>query len=142
MAEGAPEFTPAEAAALKKVVAAISGLDPQQVLKIFEHVQGELLDDGDNMPMFARGIAGPLGKLDTPLKTKIDAHTAELFLQHCALRGTDTSAELRDCTYALVHGKTYKQMVMEKVIHDAKRTETMLKLIGPFGGPESNGRAG
>lgn len=131
------DFSPAESAALKKVVAAIAGLDPQQVLRIFEHVQGEL--QGDDVPMFARGIAGPLGKLDTPLKTKIDAHTAELFLQHCALRGTDTSAELRDCTYALVHGKTYKQMVMEKVIHDAKRTETMLKLIGPFGAPESNG---
>ena len=135
-------FTQAETAAFKKVVAAIAGLDPQQVLKIFEHVQGQLADEGDDMPMFARGIAGPLGKLDTPLKTKIDAHTAELFLQHCALRGTDTSAELRDCTYALVHGKTYKQMVLEKVNHDAKRTETMLKLIGHFGAPESNGRVG
>ena len=132
-------FTQAEAAAFKKVVAAIAGLDPQQVLKIFEHVQGQLADEGDDMPMFARGIAGPLGKLDFPAKTKIDSHTGELFLQYCVLRRTDTSAELRDCIYALVHGKTYRQMVLEKVNHDAKRTETMLKLIGHFGGPESNG---
>lgn len=132
-------FTPEEAAAFKKVVAAIAGLDPQQVQKIFEHVQGQLADEGDDMPMFARGIAGPLGKLDTPAKTKIDAHTHELFLQHCAMRGTDISAELRDCIYALVHGKTYRQMVLEKVNHDAKRTEALMKLIGPFKGPESSG---
>ena len=132
-------FSPAEAAAFKKVVAAIAGLEPDQVLKIFEHVQSQLVEEGDTMPMFARGIAGPLGKLDFPAKTKIDSHTGELFLQYCALRRTDTSAELRDCIYALVHGKTYRQMVLEKVNHDAKRTETMLKLIGHFGGPESNG---
>lgn len=132
-------FSPEEAAAFKKVVAAIAGLEPDQVLKIFEHVQGQLADEGDDMPMFARGIAGPLGKLDFPAKTKIDSHTGELFLQYCALRRTDTSAELRDCIYALVHGKTYRQMVLEKVNHDAKRTETMLKLIGHFGGPESKG---
>lgn len=133
------EFTTAEAAALEKMVAAIAGLEPQQVLKIFEHAQSQLVDEGDDMPMFARGIAGPLGKLDFPAKTKIDSHTGELFLQYCVLRRTDTSAELRDCIYALVHGKTYRQMVLEKVNHDANRTETMLKLIGHFGGPESNG---
>lgn len=132
-------FSPEEAAAFKKVVAAIAGLEPDQVLKIFEHVQGQQADEGDDMPMFARGIAGPLGKLDFPAKTKIDSHTGELFLQYCVLRRTDTSAELRDCIYALVHGKTYRQMVLEKVNHDAKRTETMLKLIGHFGAPESNG---
>lgn len=93
----------------------------------------------DDLPMFARGIAGPLGKLDTPAKTKIDAYTHELFLQYCAMRGTDTSSELRDCIYALVHGKTYRQMVLEKVNHHAKRTETLLKLIGPFEVPESTG---
>ncbi|MDH0202121.1 DDE-type integrase/transposase/recombinase [Comamonas aquatica] len=54
---------------------------------------------------------------------------------------TLTSAELRDCIYALVHGKTYRQMVLEKVNHDAKRTEALMKLIGPFGGPESTGGA-
>ncbi|MEG2582803.1 MAG: hypothetical protein RSB07_18675, partial [Comamonas sp.] len=54
-------FSPAEAAAFKKVVAAIAGLEPDQVLKIFEHVQSQLSDEGDDMPMFARGIAGPLG---------------------------------------------------------------------------------
>lgn len=132
-------FSTEEAAAFKKVVAAIAGLEPNQVLKIFEQVQSQLVDEGDDMPMFARGIAGLLGKLDFPAKTKIDSHTGELFLQYCVLRRTDTSAELRDCIYALVHGKTYRQMVVEKVNHDAKRTETMLKLIGHFGGPESNG---
>ena len=92
----------------------------------------------DSIPMFARGIAGPLGKLDTPAKTKIDAHTHELFLQHCAMRGTDTSAELRDCIYVLMYGKTYRQMVLEKVNHDAKRIEVLSRVIGSFGGPESD----
>lgn len=133
--------TPTESAALKKVVAAIAGLAPEQVHRLFEHVQSQLEDEGSDVPLFARGIAGPLGKLDTPAKTKIDAHTHELFQQHCAMRGTDTSAELRDCIYALVHGKTYRQMVLEKVNHDAKRTEALMKLIGPFGGPESTGGA-
>jgi len=131
------DFSPAESAALKKVVAAIAGLDPHQVLKIFEHVQDEL--QGDDVPMFARGIAGPLGKLECPLKTKVDEQTNTLFLQHCNMRRSDASSVLRDAVYAMTYGKTYQQMVMEMVTHDAKRTETMLKLIGPFGVPESNG---
>lgn len=94
----------------------------------------EHLPQDDDLPMFARGIAGPLGKLDTPAKTKVDAYTHELFLQYCALNGTDTSAELRDFIYLRVHGKTYRQMVMEKLNHDANRMETLRKLIGPFRG--------
>jgi len=90
----------------------------------------------DHSPAFARGIAGPLGKLDHDLKTKVDEHTHELFLQHCAMRGSDTANVLRDCVYALVHGKTYQQMVVEKINHDAKRTEALVKLIGPYGAPE------
>lgn len=90
-------------------------------------------------PLFARGIAGPLGKLDCDAKTKIDAVTHELWLQHCAARGVDTASVLRDCIYALVHGKTYRQMVLEKINHDANRIDAMAKLIGPFGAPESNG---
>lgn len=108
MADRSIDLTSTEAAALKKVVAAIAGLAPEQAHRLFEHVQGQLEEEGSDVPLFARGIAGPLGKLDTPAKTKIDAHTHELFLQHCAMRGTDTSAELRDCIYALVHGKTYR----------------------------------
>lgn len=93
----------------------------------------------DELPAFARGIAGPLGKLEHDLKTKVDEHTHRLFLQHCAMRGSDPSTVLRDCAYALVHGKTYGQMVVEKLSHDADRTEALVKLISPFQGPESNG---
>lgn len=92
----------------------------------------------DGLPMFARGIAGPLGKLDVPAKTKIDEQTHDLWLQDCALRGTDTSAALRDFIYATVYGKTYQQMVLEKVNHDAKRIETLARVIGPFGVPQSS----
>ncbi|GEQ76475.1 hypothetical protein CTTA_3480 [Comamonas testosteroni] len=74
----------------------------------------ELPPDTDDMPMFARGIAGPFGKLTCDAKTWIDETTHELWLQHCAQRGQDTASVLRDCIYALVHGKTYRQMVMEK----------------------------
>lgn len=93
----------------------------------------------NDTPMFARGIAGPLGKLEHDLKTKVDEHTHRLFLQHCALRGSDPSTVLRDCAYALVHGKTYGQMVVDKLNHDAQRTEAMLQLIGSFRAPESAG---
>lgn len=91
----------------------------------------------DSTPMFARGIAGPLGKLETCAKTKIDEQTHELWLQQCAMNGTDTSCALRDFIYASVYGKTYRQMVMEKVNHDAKRIETLSRVIGSFGAPES-----
>jgi hypothetical protein len=51
-------------------------------------------------PMFARGIAGPLGKLICAVKTKIDDVTYSLWLQHCAARGLDTACVHRDCIYA------------------------------------------
>lgn len=92
----------------------------------------------DGLPMFARGIVGPLGKLDVAEKTKIDEQTHDLWRQHCALRGTDTSTVLRDFIYATVYGKTYQQMVLDKVNHDAKRIETLARVIGSFGAPESN----
>lgn len=95
-------------------------------------------NDNSDLPAFARGIAGPLGKLEHDLKTKVDEHTHRLFLQHCAMRGSDPSTVLRDCAYALVHGKTYGQMVVDKLKHDAERTEAMVKLIGAFQGPESS----
>ena len=95
--------------------------------------------DQDNIPMASRTIAGPLGKLDCDLKTKVDEHTHALFLQQCSMRGSDVANVLRDCVYAIVHGKTYGQMVVEKVNHDAERTAALAKLIGPFGAPESMG---
>ena len=100
--------------------------------------QFETQTDNDT-PLFARGIAGPLGKLTCDAKTKIDEVTHELWLQHCAARGQDTAGVLRDCIYALVHGKTYRQMVLEKINHDAKRIDAMAQLIGPFGAPELGG---
>lgn len=92
----------------------------------------------DELPMFSRGITGPLGKLDFDLKTKVDEHTQALFLQDCAMHNTDTATVLRDYVYARVHGRTYQQMVLEKINHEAKRTEALAKLIGPFRGPESS----
>lgn len=86
--------------------------------------------------MFSRGIASPLGKLNCVLKTKVDEHTHTLFLQQCAMQRTDASNQIRNCVYALVHGKSYDQMALEKVNHDAQRTQALVKLIGPFGGPE------
>lgn len=94
------------------------------------------MDNLDSTPAFSRGIAGPLGKLDHDLKTKVDEHTQRLFLRHCAMRGSDASSVLRDCVYALVHGKTYQQMVAEKISHDADRMSALAQLIGPFQGPE------
>ncbi len=99
-------------------------------------------NDNDNFQdpaQFARGIAGPLGKLDHDLKTKVDEHTHTLFLQQCSMRGIDPSCAIRDCVYLMVHGKSYRQMVMEKVSHDEKRIEALTKLIGSFGALELGG---
>ena len=103
-----------------------------------EHNQFETHAEND-APLFARGIAGPLGKLTCDAKTKIDEVTNELWLQQCSARGQDTASALRDCIYALVHGKTYRQMVLEKINHEAKRIDAMAQLIGPFGAPEFMG---
>lgn len=94
--------------------------------------------DDDDLPMFARGIAGPLGKLDIPAKTKIDEKTFDLWLQQCRLNSTDTSNALRDFIYASVYGKTYQQMVLEKANHEAKRISTLQGLIGAYRAPESD----
>lgn len=130
----------AEAAAVKAIQAALAGLDAEQAERVLARVQDKL-DEEAGVPMFARGVAGPLGKLDIPLRTKVDDATAGLFLRHCRQLALDVSMVLRDCVYALVYGKTYRQMVVERVNHDAERTDALAKLIGPFGSPEFGGPA-
>ena len=93
----------------------------------------------DELPAFARGIAGPLGKLEHDLKTKVDEHTDAQFRRHCALIGMDPSAVLRDCVYAMVYQKTYSQMIAEKAVHDSKRIEALSALTGLFQAPEFGG---
>lgn len=118
-----------------------SGLDAEQASCVLAHVRDKLdeREHVDDRTYFSRGIAGPLGKLDCVLKTKVDELTHTLFLQQCGMQRTDASSQIRNCVYALVHGKSYDQMVVEKVNHDAQRTEALAKLIGPFGGPEFDG---
>ena len=93
--------------------------------------------DHDHEPAFARGIAGPLGKLTEDLKTKVDEATDQVFRQHCALSGTDPSTLLRDFVYLSCYGKTWRAMAAEKLLHEDKRTQAMRQLAGPFQGPES-----
>ena len=128
----------AQNTALAAVVEALKGLPPEDAQEVLDHAIEHLAGD-EPAPMFARGIAGPLGKLICAVKTKIDDVTYGLWLQYCAARGLDTACVLRDCIYALVHGKTYRQMVMEKMNHEAKRIDAMAQLIGPFGAPELMG---
>jgi hypothetical protein len=97
------------------------------------------MTDNDDTPMHARGIAGPLGKLISEAKTKIDPITEELWLQHCANINSDTATLLRDFIYATVHKKTYRQMVVDKISHEAKSIDALAKLIGSFEAPESGG---
>ena len=127
--------TEREAAA--QILGVLAQFSPEQAERILAHVQHQA--DARSLPMFARGIAGPLGKLEHELKTKVDELTHGLFLQHCAMRGSDAAGVLRDCTYALVHGKTYQQMVVEKISHDSQRTEAMVRLLGSFQAPEFGG---
>lgn len=128
----------AQNTALAAVVDALNGLPPEDAQEVLDHAIAHLAGD-EPAPMFARGIAGPLGKLTCDAKTKIDEVTHELWLQHCHQRGQDTAGVLRDCIYALVHGKTYRQMVVEKINHDDKRIGALAQLIGPFGVPELMG---
>ena len=99
------------------------------------------MTDSNEIPMFARGIAGPLGKLIAEAKTKIDPITEELWLQHCANVNSDTATLLRDFIYATVHKKTYRQMVVDKISHESKSIDALAKLIGSFEAPESAGGA-
>jgi len=98
--------------------------------------------DQDQEPAFARGIAGPLGKLTEDLKTKVDESTDKVFRQHCALSGTDPSTLLRDFVYLTCYGKTWRAMAAEKLIHDEERIGALRKLAGPFEGPEFAQRGG
>ena len=128
-----------EARIADEVVELLANLSTDQVALILGQVQRRLAEPEDGiaeLPMFSRGIAGPLGKLEHSLKTKVDEHTHALFLRQCAMRNTDASSDLRDCVYLMVHGKSYRAMVVEKFSHEEKRNEALLKLIGPFGGPE------
>ncbi|MBK0115616.1 MULTISPECIES: hypothetical protein [unclassified Delftia] len=130
----------AEAAAFRAIQAALADLDAEQAERVLARVQ-EQLDEEAGMPMFARGIAGPLGKLDFQLKTKVDEATAEQFRRDCVLKGTDTSAELRDAIYVLTWKRSYRQMVAEKLMHDDQSASRLQSLIGPFGAPEFGGPA-
>lgn len=133
-----PHLSKAQNAALAAVLDALKGLPSEDAQEVLDQAVDYLAGD-DSAPMFARGIAGPLGKLTCDVKTKIDEVTHELWLQHCSQRGQDTAGVLRDCIYALVHGKTYRQMVVEKINHDDKRIGALVQLIGQFEVPELMG---
>lgn len=98
--------------------------------------------DQQDEPAFARGIAGPLGKLTEDLKTKVDESTDKVFRQHCALNGTDPSTLLRDFVYLTCYGKTWRAMAAEKLIHDEERIGALRRLTGLFEGPEFGQRGG
>lgn len=138
MSDQIDKLSLAEAATAARVVDELVGLNAGQVERVLVHVQRQLAQV-DDVPMFARGIAGPLGKLSCDAKTKIDEITHGLWLQLCASRGQVTADMLRDCIYLLVHGKTYRQMVVEKINHDANCIDGLARLIGPFGAPEFGG---
>lgn len=88
---------------------------------------------------FARGIAGPLGKLDCLVKTHIDEITNEGLLRKCNAFGTDRSSLMRNCVYTLVHDKSYDEMVIERLSHNVQRTNALSKLLGQFQAPELGG---
>ena len=138
MADPSDKLSHSEEVIATRVLDALLGLDAEQVERVLAHVQRQLAPD-DGVPMFARGIGGPLGKLDCDAKTKIDEITHGLWLRVCASRGVLPAEMLRDCIYLLAHGKTYRQMVMEKANHEANCIDALARLIGPFGAPELGG---
>ncbi|WP_253279290.1 hypothetical protein [Comamonas testosteroni] len=128
----------AQKAALGAVLNALQGLPPDDAQEVLDHAIAHLAGD-EHTPMFARGIAGPFGKLDTPAKTWIDSRTDELFRQKAAARRQDVSSAQRDCIYAWVHGKTYTVMVAEKALHDANAMDIRAQMAVPFEGSEFGG---
>ena len=96
----------------------------------------------NDTPAFARGISGPLGKLEQEAKTKLDEHTHRLYLQLCSMCQTDPSSDLRDYIYLRVYGKTFRQMALEKSNPDADRIRALAALIGSFEAPELGDRHG
>lgn len=119
-----------------KVLNLLQPLEAEQAGLILNYVQEKLEQQHDDRPMYARGIAGPLGKLICAVKTKVDEVTFDLFLKHCAALRMDASSVLRDYIYLVVHRRTYRKMVMEKINHEAQCAEALVKLIGPIGAPE------
>ncbi len=140
MSHQGPALSVAEQSAVHAISQAILNFQLETRRRLVQIALIELERAADcDTPMFARGVVGPLGKLDCDLKTKVDEHTDALFRSHCAMAKSDPSAVLRDCVYALVHKRTYSQMVVEKLIHDAKRTDALQALTGLFQGPEFGG---
>lgn len=134
-----PHLSNAQNAALAAVLDALKGLHPEDAQEVLDHAIEHLA--GDNFtPMFARGIAGPFGKLDTPIKTWIDSHTDALFRNIAAARQQDVSSAQRDCIYAVVHKKTYTLMVAERALHDANAMDIREQMAVPFAGREFGGR--
>lgn len=128
----------AQNTALAAVLDALKGLPPEDAQEVLDHALDHLAAK-DQTPLFARGIAGPFGKLDTPAKTWIDSRTDELFRQKAAARRQDVSSAQRDCIYAWVHGKTYTVMVAEKALHDANAMDIRAQMAVPFEGSEFGG---
>lgn len=133
-----PLSKPAQRAAAQ-ILPLLLGLPADDAEQLLLHLQTQLEQASDDLPHFARGIAGPLGKLDNELKTKVDEVTHALYIRLCAMHQTDPSRDLRNYVYLRVHGKTYDAMVLERVNHDAQRTAALAALLGPFGAPETTG---
>lgn len=90
----------------------------------------------DDEAAFARPIIGALGKLTEEVKTKVDEHTLKLFQRHCEMSGTTQAGLVRDFIYLAAHGKTYRAMAAEKMLHDQERIDALRVLTGPIEGPE------
>lgn len=131
-----------EADAARKVLDILCALSAEQAERVLAHVQDELDVQDDDIPMFSRGISSPLGKQDIPLKTKVDEVTHTLWLQRMRMLSTDTSTVFRNIVYLDVHGRTWSDMVLEKMNHDAQCAKARAALIGPIGVPEFGGRHG
>lgn len=130
-----------EQAIADQIRALLAQLPPDGVTRVLADVEEHLDADAQDGPVFARGRPhGPMGKLDTPLKTWLDEGTAELFSRKAAMRNQESSAALRDCAYAWVHGKTYTVMAAEKALHDADAMDIREQMAVPFAGREFGGR--
>lgn len=136
MADHIPHLSTLEAQAAAQVLQALRPLTADQVERVLAHVQAQLDEQHDVRPLFARSITSPLGKQDHPLKTKVDELTHTLWLQRMRMLQTDTSTVFRDFVYFDVHGRTWSDMVLDKLNHDAECARARARLLGPSRVPE------
>ena len=86
----------------------------------------------EKVNLLARGMASPLGKFTSEVKTHLDESTFNEWLRLCAAREVTSSELLRDLIYLVVHRRTPAELAAEdrRELLQATGTNDALSRIG------------